>query len=54
MFRNISFAGRTSTVSGTLRESKSFKEQKYSTFSNENGTSHISNKVIVSMEESSF
>ncbi|VYS53615.1 unnamed protein product [Arabidopsis thaliana] len=45
MLRNISFAGRTSTVSGTLRESKSFKEQKYSTFSNENGTSHISNKI---------
>ncbi|KAG7572574.1 Pyruvate carboxyltransferase [Arabidopsis suecica] len=45
LFRNISIAGRTSTVSGTLRESKSFKEHKYSTCSNENGKMHSSNKI---------
>lgn len=45
LFRNTSISGRTSTVSGTLRESKSFKEHKFSTCSNENGKMHSSNKV---------
>ncbi|CAE6013964.1 unnamed protein product [Arabidopsis arenosa] len=45
LFRNTSISGRTSTVSGTLRESKSFKEHKYSTCSNENGKMHSSNKI---------
>ncbi|XP_020884403.1 hydroxymethylglutaryl-CoA lyase, mitochondrial isoform X2 [Arabidopsis lyrata subsp. lyrata] len=45
LFRNTSISGRTSTVSGTLRESKSFKEHKFSTCSNENGKMHSSNKI---------
>ncbi|XP_010510859.1 PREDICTED: hydroxymethylglutaryl-CoA lyase, mitochondrial isoform X1 [Camelina sativa] len=45
LLQNISISGRTSTVSATLRESKSFKGHKYSTFSNDNGTPHITNKI---------
>ncbi|XP_023639837.1 hydroxymethylglutaryl-CoA lyase, mitochondrial isoform X2 [Capsella rubella] len=45
LIRNISVSGRTSTVSGILRESRSFKEHKYSTLSNENSTPHINHKI---------
>ncbi|KAH0933269.1 hypothetical protein HID58_010386 [Brassica napus] len=46
LLRSISFSGRnsSSTVSGTV--SKSFQEHKFHTFSNDNGISHSSNKLV--------
>lgn len=55
LLRSISFSGRnssSSTVSGTV--SKSFQEHKFHTFSNDNGISHSSNKVIFFMLENCF
>lgn len=56
LLRSISFSGRnsSSTVSGTLWESKSFQEHKFHTFSSENGISHSSNKVVFLTLENCF